>query len=68
MSETLTLQSLHKKAKPYCSKCGSGDVRTEAFVEWNRRLQQWRVVELSEGNSVCNTCGQDCDIKWKLES
>lgn len=65
-TETLTAQSLHKKARPACSKCGSSDVRCEAFAEWNERLQDWRIKELIESNQVCAACGQDCDIKWRL--
>lgn len=65
-TEQVTAQSLHKRAIPMCSKCGSSDIRCEAFASWNERLQDWRVAELIETNQVCNACGQDCDIKWRL--
>ena len=56
----------NRKAIPACSKCGSSDVRTEAFAQWNGKTQDWRVAELLDGNTVCSACGQDCDIKWRI--
>jgi len=64
--ETITPASLHKKAVPVCNKCGSSNVRTEAFAEWNGVTQNWKIHELLDGNQVCADCGQDCEIKWKL--
>ena len=65
--EQITAADLHMRARPSCSKCGSSQVLTEAFVIWNERLQRWDISELLEGNTVCNKCGQDTEIKWRLE-
>lgn len=56
----------NRKAIPACSKCGSNDVRTEAFAGWNRVTQDWKIAELLDGNTVCAACGQDCEIKWRI--
>lgn len=56
----------NRKAIPACSKCGSNDIRTEAFAVWNGKIQEWRIAELLDGNTVCNACGQDCAIKWRI--
>jgi len=66
VEQQVTAHSLNKKAVPSCSKCGSSNVRVEAFATWNERLQNWRVAEIIESNQVCADCGQDCDIKWRL--
>lgn len=65
--ETITPADLRMRAKPACSKCGSSQVMTEAFALWNERLQRWDVSELLDGNTVCNSCGQATEIKWRLE-
>jgi hypothetical protein len=65
--EPLTAASLQKKAIPSCSKCGSCLVLTEAFVKWNERLQRWDIHDLFVNNAVCDNCGQDTEIKWRLE-
>jgi len=65
--EQVSAAMLHKKAMPRCSKCGSSNVRVEAFASWNERLQNWKVEELIETNQVCADCGQDTDIKWRLQ-
>lgn len=65
--EKITINDLHnKKLRPYCDKCGSADIRSEAFVEWSERLQDWHIVELLDGNQVCCRCGQDCSVKWRI--
>jgi len=64
--EPLTAADLRKKVLPMCSNCGSSNVRTEAFAEWNTVTQDWRVRELLDGNQVCADCGQGCEIKWKI--
>lgn len=66
-TEKVTPASLQKQASPFCSKCGSGDIRTEAFAKWSGRDQDWEIAELLDGNTCCNECGQDCEIKWRLD-
>lgn len=56
----------NRKAIPACSKCGSSDVRTEAFAGWNDNTQDWRIVEMLDGNTVCAACGHACEIKWRV--
>ena len=56
----------NRRAIPACSKCGSHNVRAEAFAVWNERTQDWRIAELLDGNTVCTACGRDCEIKWRI--
>ena len=65
-TEILTARDLNKKAVPLCNHCGSQDVISEAFIQWNVRLQKWMILEQVDGNSCCNNCGKDCEIKWRL--
>ena len=65
--EPITAAAIRKKAVPMCGRCGSSDVRTEAFAEWNAVNQDWKVRELLDGNTVCAKCGRDCEIKWSLQ-
>lgn len=57
----------NRKASPSCDKCGSDRVRVEAFAGWNRVTQQWVIVEVLDGNTVCAECGHPCEIKWRVE-
>ena len=66
--EKITAADLTKKVVPYCPSCGSSSVLCEAFVLWNERLNRWDIADLLDGNTVCNNCGQGCEIKWKLAS
>ena len=54
------------KAIPACHRCGSSNVRTEAFIAWSDKMQDWRIAEVLDGNTVCAACGRDCNIKWKI--
>ena len=65
--EPVTAASLRMRAVPSCSKCGSSKIQMEAFVQWNERKQSWDVFNLLEGNTVCDSCGQDTEVKWRLE-
>lgn len=65
--EQVTLADLRMQAKPACSNCGSSNIWAEAFARWNERKQCWEVADLLDGNTVCNHCGQQTEIKWKLE-
>jgi hypothetical protein len=67
-SEQIAASTLHLRATPACSECGSSDVRCEAFASWNERLQDWRVSELIETNQVCNRCGKDCNVNWRIKN
>lgn len=60
------MQLVNKKVAPACPHCGSADIRVEAFARWSEQLQDWRLSELLDGNSCCNHCGQDCEVKWRL--
>jgi len=65
--EPITPAELRKKVVPMCERCGSSDIRTEAFAEWNAVNQNWKVRELLDGNTVCANCGRECQIKWSLQ-
>lgn len=58
----------NRKAIPACNKCGSNDVRCEAYAKWNAKTQAWLITELLDGNTCCNACGQDCLIKWRVSA
>jgi hypothetical protein len=59
----LARTELNKKVKPVCNHCGSSDLMTECYVDWNIKDQAWEIVDLTK-NVVCNKCGRDCDPKW----
>jgi len=65
--EPITAADIRKRVTPLCERCGSPDVRTEAFAEWNPVAQTWKIQELLDGNTVCAACGKDTQIKWRLE-
>jgi ribosomal protein L37E len=65
--EQITARDLGKKAHPVCDKCGSHEVRTEAFAAWNAIKQDWMIADLLDGNQVCAHCGQECAIQWRLQ-
>lgn len=64
--QPLTAASLQKNFMPACTKCGSNLVCCEAFVVWSPKAQDWKVFQLLDGNTVCNHCGQDTQIKWRI--
>lgn len=49
---------------PCCSECGSTEVRSDAYAEWDIVSQQW--VLLTEfDNTDCEKCGGECSISWR---
>jgi len=65
--EPVTAAEIRKRVTPVCGRCGSDDVRTEAFAEWNDVKQTWVINELIDDNMICADCGYETQIKWRLE-
>lgn len=54
-------------AKPYlyvCEKCGSSDVRVDAYASWNPHTKQWELAELFD-EEVCMSCGGSTNLVEK---
>lgn len=52
------------KTKPVCAKCGSDDVRADAYAAWNMDSQEWELTATFDDGSVCEVCGEECDLEW----
>lgn len=53
-----------KPTKPICERCGSEDVRADAYAGWDVQAQRWDVVATFDKGSVCENCGGECRLKW----
>lgn len=54
--------STTEKVKYVCSHCGSSNVETEAYAQWDIETQQWLVSEIREDGGhtdYCITCGEN---------
>ena len=53
-----------KKRTVVCVKCGSDDVRLDAFAMWDKEKQEW-VLDSVYDTSWCNSCGSEHDLAFK---
>lgn len=45
----------------YCPKCGSTEIRKDAFAEWDPEKQDW-VLHSVYDQTICDNCGEEgCD-------
>lgn len=51
-----------KRFKMICAKCGSDDVRADAYASWNVEAQAWELSSTHDKGSVCNACDGECSI------
>ncbi len=49
------------KLKMVCSRCGSENVRADAYAEWDVDNQKWELTTTFDKGSVCEDCEEtDC--------
>ncbi len=55
--------SNEKKIKYICNKCGSEEVKADAWAVWDKEEQDWSVVHVSfgMGGNACETCDSNGD-------
>src|SRR5262249_23882094 len=51
-----------KKVKMVCTRCGSGELLVDAFVEWNLETQTWQAREIFESSAYCAKCDDETRI------
>jgi len=49
------------KLKMICSKCGSEDVKLNAWTRWNKNTQEWEFQGFEDG--FCETCEGEADVE-----
>jgi len=52
---------------PYCGTCGSDDILFDAYVQWDREIQDWSVTMVTDKGHVCENCGHEVDVKWTAD-
>lgn len=50
------------KVKKVCARCGSEDVKFDAFAVWNFEEQRLEVCMVSDKGDVCEDCDGECRI------
>ncbi len=50
--------------RPVCARCGSDDVRADAFAIWNHAAQDWEVASIMDDGHSCEACGGECDLEF----
>lgn len=51
---------------PVCEKCGSRNIRKDAWAEWDDTAQCW-VLDNAFDNCYCMECEDETDIEWKSD-
>jgi hypothetical protein len=54
---------MEKKVEMVCAHCGSGDVRADAYVEWDVEAQKWEVAQTFEKGAYCSKCDGETRIE-----
>jgi hypothetical protein len=52
------------KVRMVCNTCGSEDVLLDAWAEWDKAKQRWRLSEIFTA-AVCGNCDGECSISEK---
>jgi hypothetical protein len=50
-----------KRYKMVCSDCGSEDIVSDAYAEWNKFTQRWELSDLHD-YSYCRSCESESRI------
>lgn len=53
-----------KKEKPICANCGSDDVKSDAYADWNIETQRWELTGTYDKGSYCERCQDECSLEW----
>ena len=49
---------------PTCRKCGSPDVKADAWAYFDPCAEIWDLHSTYEENSYCDSCEQETKLKW----
>lgn len=52
-----------RRVNMVCIKCGSDDVRADAFAAWDVESQQWEIVETYDKGAWCECCNDETRLK-----
>ena len=58
-----TKEAPKKKVQMVCGTCGSTDVLSDAYAQWNTETQAWELSSLFDKGAVCNVCDGETRIK-----
>lgn len=48
-----------------CRECGSGDVRADAYAEWDDDAQVWQIFITFDKGAFCNACDGETRLEEK---
>lgn len=54
-----TIDPSIKRIKKVCKKCGSDEVKVDAFAYWNEVTQDWDIVDIFPPDFYCDGCEGD---------
>jgi len=57
-------EEVRNRNHPVCAVCGSDDILFDAYVQWDRGLQDWSVTMVTDDGHVCENCGHEVKVKW----
>jgi hypothetical protein len=52
-----------KKIKMVCSKCGSDNVRLDAYAEWDVDAQEWALCSTMDAAVCEGECEDECSLE-----
>ena len=55
-------QKRDTKIKYICSQCGSDDVLSDAYAEWDVIGQHWLLQNTFDKGAYCNACGGETSL------
>lgn len=61
--QTLVDEPERPKVTYVCATCGSENVKSDAYAEWDVDRQCWDVIDTFDKGAVCEDCDGDCRIK-----
>lgn len=50
--------------QPVCSKCGSDNVRADAYADFDVETQSWNLIEAYDKNAYCCDCDSYMTLTW----
>lgn len=53
-----------RRIKPICPRCGSSDVKSDAYAEWCVETQEWEMIITFDGIDCESCCRSDVGSKW----
>jgi hypothetical protein len=53
----------YKRVRKVCSKCGSSDLKFDAYARWNNKTQRFELVEVFEKPIICESCEGETSVR-----